>query len=73
VVLLGLAFLFTLMSELSTPSHSGRHRDDEELFISIFGGFLLPVGLAVVLIMYHRLLGAARRAVLDGAPEQVTD
>ena len=83
VVLLGLAFFYTLVSELAEPSyvpqHPGdpyggrRHRSDEGPFFAIFGGFLLPVGSAVVLILYHRLLAAARRAVLDEATERVND
>lgn len=82
VILLGLAFFYTLVSELSTPAYVPqrpggpiveRPRNDEGPFFAVFGGFLLPVGAAVVLILYHRLLAAARRAVLDEATERVDD
>lgn len=80
LVLLGLAILYTLVTELNEPSYSSRqgqfgggyYRDDGPFYAILFG-VLLPLAFAVVLILYHRLLAAARRAVLTESAERVND
>ena len=80
LVLLGIAVFYTLVTELDAPSSSrggwqggGRNPRDDEPFYAILLGILVPLGFAVVLILYHRLLAAARAAVLDEAAERVHD
>jgi hypothetical protein len=67
--LIGIGVLYALISEMTAPAYSGVHRShDHEAFYAIASGILLPMALAVVLIFYHRLLAAGRRAV-RGEPE----
>jgi hypothetical protein len=67
--LLGISFLVAFVSAMSTPpfrgGQYGNHRPEEEI-LQIVAVVLVPVALAVLLILYHRLLGAARRAVQAG-------
>ena len=80
VVLLGIAIFYTLVTELtganqtyySGPHGGGSYRNDGPFYMVVVG-VLLPIGVAVVLIMYHRLLAAARRAVLGETAERVND
>jgi hypothetical protein len=68
LVLVAIGILFALAVEATTPSYSygpvGYGRDDQHYLI-VINAVLLPFGLAVILIMYHRLLAATRRAVLE--------
>ena len=71
LVLLGVGVLYALAVEATGPSypsygpHGGRASRDDGPFFMAMAGILFPLGLAVLLILYHRLLGAARRAVRD--------
>jgi hypothetical protein len=68
VSLVGIGILFTLVSELTAPpSTFGPRHGNYDAFAQVVLGFLFPLALAVVLILYHRLLAAGRRAV-QGAP-----
>jgi hypothetical protein len=66
LVLLGICFLFALADEVSEPSYSPygpyRSHHEEEVLTAILG-ILAPIALAVILILYHRLLAATRLAV----------
>ena len=80
LALLGIGVFYTLVTELTEPGYTGRggpigggYDRDDGPFYQIVLGVLLPVAFAVVLILYHRLLGAARRAVLDESTERVSD
>ena len=70
LVLLGIGILYTVAAEAAEPTYSPQFgvvpRDDSPFF-QVMTGILLPLAFAVVLIFYHRLLGAARAAVLDEA------
>jgi hypothetical protein len=72
LVLLGIGMLYALAVEATGPSTQPsfgpgyRSYPDDGPFYMVMTGFLIPLGLTVVLIMYHRLLAAARRAVLEG-------
>jgi hypothetical protein len=61
-----------LASAMSTPTptyYRGNpviHQPDEEMYLHAVVVFLVPVALATLLILYHRLLAAARRAVQAG-------
>lgn len=66
LVPLGISLLIALAAEASAPSYPTRGyptRDTEEVLAMIAVGLLSPVALAVILILYHRLLAAAREAV----------
>jgi uncharacterized membrane protein len=63
---LGIALLIALAIEMTapTPGYGGYQSHHEgEAAMGIIVGVLTPVALIVVLILYHRLLGSARRAV----------
>jgi hypothetical protein len=68
--LLGIGLLYMLVSEMTGPGFSpgalgpGYQRHDRFYEITVF--FLLPLGLAVVLILYHRLLAAGRESLRGG-------
>lgn len=67
LILLGIGLMYALISEIAEegPSGSLRHtpsRDDGPFF-QIVSGVLVPMAVAVTLILYHRLLGATRRAI----------
>jgi len=69
--LLGISFLLVLVTAMSTPtSHRGSpfgyQQREEEIILRAVVLFLVPLALAVLLILYHRLLAAARRAVQVG-------
>jgi hypothetical protein len=73
--LLGIAVLYMLVSEMTTPNNSpygphggGSHRPGHERFYEITVFFLFPLALAVVLILYHRLLAAGRQSLQAGPP-----
>jgi hypothetical protein len=69
LALLGISGLYTLVSEAFTPAyHSGPYgygyyRRDHDAFYQILLLGLIPLALAVILILYHRLLAAARRTL----------
>jgi hypothetical protein len=67
LVPLGISLLIALASEVrgpSTPTRGGFPvQDQEEVITMVAVGLLLPVALAAMLILYHRLLAAAREAV----------
>jgi hypothetical protein len=79
LVLMGIGILYTLAAELSPPVSYGYgprgygypYRDDSP-FYGIVAGILLPVAFGTMLILYHRLLAAARRAV-QGEPAERYD
>jgi hypothetical protein len=79
LVLLGIAMFYTLVSEMTQPNppysggYGGGYYRDDEPFYAILLGVLAPIGAGVILILYHRLLAAARRAVLDESAERVND
>ena len=73
--LLGIGFLYMLVSEMTTPNYTtygpyGPYRPGHERFYEITMFFLFPLGLAVVLILYHRLLAAGRQSLQAGAPDR---
>jgi hypothetical protein len=51
----------------ATVGSSGRSYHEEEAVSAVLFGILVPLAFAAVLVAYHRLLGAARRAVRDEA------
>jgi hypothetical protein len=61
----GLGLLLALAIEAASNPFSPRH--EEEAIASVLFGVLIPVGFAAVLVAYHRLLAAARRAVQEGS------
>lgn len=63
VGILGIGFLYTLISEMTTPAYY-YSRHEHEGFFSFVLGILLPLAFGVVLILYHRALAAGRQAVL---------
>lgn len=72
--LLAVGVLGALAAELSTPSYPQygpnnwgpqRGHNEMEVLQFLFMGLLLPMSVGVMLILYHRLLAAARRAVVD--------
>jgi hypothetical protein len=66
LALLGISFLFALASEMSEPAYSpnGSYRSHhEEEMMMVVLGLLVPIALAVIFILYHRVLAAARLAV----------
>jgi hypothetical protein len=67
LVLLGIGILYALAAEAMGPSYSPQYgaayRDDTP-FYQAMTGILFPLAFAVVLVLYHRLLAAARAAVL---------
>jgi hypothetical protein len=68
---LGLAFLLALASAVSTPTFPPGHSGlDEEVYLQAVVLVLVPLGVAVLLILYHRLLAAGRRAVQGGPAER---
>jgi hypothetical protein len=71
VVVLGITILYTLMSELTAspnyPNYGYSRHGDHEVFARITVFFLLPLSAGVILVLYHRLLAAGRRA-LQGEP-----
>jgi hypothetical protein len=67
VALVGIGILFTLAAEVTAPHRASGPSPATEVFGGIAVGVLLPLALAVVLILYHRLLAAGRRA-LQGGP-----
>jgi hypothetical protein len=79
LVLLGIGVFYALIAELDGPyatrggAFGGRHYRDDGPFYQVVMGILLPLAFAVVLILYHRLLAAARRAVLDESTARVND
>jgi len=74
--LLGIGLLYMLVSEAATPSNpSGTfggpsYPQRHERFYEITVFFLFPLGLAVVIILYHRLLAAGRQSLQAGAPDR---
>jgi hypothetical protein len=67
LVLLGIGILYTAAAEAMGPGYSpqyGRVYRDDGPFYGVMTGVLIPLAFAVVLILYHRLLAAARAAVL---------
>jgi hypothetical protein len=65
--LVAIGALYTFASGVMNPGYSRGPATHEGFFV-ITLGFLIPVALAVVLIVYHRLLAAGRRA-LQGEPD----
>jgi hypothetical protein len=68
---LALSFFLALVSALSGPSYYGPgsygyHQPNEELYLRVIVVLLMPLGLAAILILYHRLLAAGRRALQAG-------
>ena len=64
---LGVAYFMALVSAMRGPTPFGPSSyPDEEQYLRIIVVLLAPVALAVILILYHRLLGAGRRAVRGG-------
>jgi hypothetical protein len=66
LALLGISGLYTIASEAFTapryPTYGpGYNRRDHDVFYQILLLGLIPLALAVTLILYHRLLAAARR------------
>jgi hypothetical protein len=70
--ILGIGILYTLLSEITGPSYrygpyGNGYYHNHERFYQIMLLFLFPLALGVILILYHRLLAAGRRA-LQGEP-----
>jgi len=69
--LIGIAVLYALMSELMTPTYSrGPQYQTHEVFYRVTLMLLAPFALGAMLILYHRLLAAGRRAVQGEPPER---
>ena len=72
--LVGIGILFTLATEITSPASThGPQNGVYDAFAQVALGFLFPLAFTVVLILYHRLLAAARRAVqagLTGRPDE---
>src|SRR5262245_29481946 len=72
--LLGIGLLYMLVSEMTTPNYGGgygpygSYRPGHERFYEITVFFLFPLALAVVLILYPRLLAAGRQSLQAGTP-----
>lgn len=64
LVVTGLSLLLALAVESTTNSYSRSPMDEERVAVALFG-VLLPLGFAAILVGYHRLLAAARRAVRE--------
>jgi hypothetical protein len=62
VSVLGIGFLYTMISEMTGPAYY-YSRHEHEGFFSFVLGILLPLAFGVVLILYHRALAAGRQAV----------
>jgi len=77
--LIGIGLLYTLASEAMGPSYSrGPFGDnysyqDHSGFYQVMLGILMPLAFGVVLILYHRLLAAGRRAASEEAPASNND
>jgi hypothetical protein len=69
LVLLAIGVLYTIANELTGPSYyrdpfgPGYYQRDHSGFFVILIGVLMPIAFGVVLILYHRLLGAGRRSL----------
>jgi DNA-directed RNA polymerase subunit RPC12/RpoP len=79
--MIAIAILYTLFSEFDepTPSYYGQYgnynsyyRDDSPFYRFVLG-ILLPLSFGVVLILYHRLLAAARRSIRGEAERRYED
>jgi len=73
--MLGIGILYTLVSETTGPNSSrgpyggGYYYEDHSPFYRVMLGILIPLDAGLLLILYHRLLGAARRSIVgDPAP-----
>lgn len=74
--MLGIGLLYMLVTEMTGPGtppgtfggSSYPQRHDRFYEISVF--FLFPLGLAVVLILYHRLLAAGRESLQSAPPDK---
>jgi hypothetical protein len=71
LVILGIAVFYTLMSELTAnpnlPNYGSSRYGEHEVFFRIMFMFLFPLSIGVILVLYHRMLAAGRRA-LQGEP-----
>ena len=71
LVILGIAVFYTLMSELTAnpnlPNYGYSRYGEHEVFFRIVFLFLMPLSIGVILVLYHRMLAAGRRA-LQGEP-----
>ena len=67
--MIGIGILYTLYSETSGPNYSrnpfggGYYQEDHTPFYTVMLGGLIPLDAGLLLILYHRLLGAARRSI----------
>ena len=67
--LIGIGVLYALASEMMGPSGYGRNPyggygyRDHSTFYQIILAIVMPLALGVILILYHRLLAAGRRAI----------
>jgi hypothetical protein len=79
LVLLGISVLYTLIVEATTPTYGYgpyggyQHYPDHSGFAVVMLGILMPLAFGVVLILYHRLLAAGRRAVNSEAAGRYDD
>jgi hypothetical protein len=69
--MMAISFLYTIVSEFEGPrnhgygpygNYGGYYRDDTPFF-QVLVGILMPLSFAIVLVLYHRLLAAARRSI----------
>jgi len=72
--MLGIGLLYTIVSETSGPNssrggHGGGYYEDHSSFYTVMLGILIPLDAGLLLILYHRLLAAARRSIA-GEPTQ---
>ena len=72
ISLLSIAILYTMFSELTTPANyrGGQYYPQHEGFYRFTTVILFPMALAAMLILYHRLLAAGRRAVAGELPDR---
>jgi DNA-directed RNA polymerase subunit RPC12/RpoP len=78
-VLIGIGLLYTLAHELTSPQAGYRdpygrggysYYPDHSGFYAAMTGLLMPLSMAVLLILYHRLLAAGRRAIENDRARQ---